>query len=85
MTHRQRFFAVMDNRGCDWTPFFPDITDWYKAHRTARGELQQFGTGQIIYDDDPFHGRQADMPARFREMTLLDFYRTFDWGCPIHA
>lgn len=85
MTHRQRFFALMDDQACDRTPFFPDITDWYKARRTARGEPQQFGTGQIIYDDDPFHRRQVDMPERFRDMTLLDFYRAFDWGCPIHA
>jgi len=85
VTHRQRFFAVLENRPADRVPFFPDITDWYKARRTPPGEPQRYATGQLIFDDDPFHQSQVDMPARFRDFTLLDFYRHFDWGCPIHA
>jgi len=85
MTHRGRFFAVVEGRPLDRVPFFPDITDWYKARRTPVGEPQRFATGQLIPDDAPFHGNQVDMPERFRDFTLLDFYRHFDWGCPIHA
>jgi uroporphyrinogen-III decarboxylase len=85
MAPRDRFFAVMENRPADRLPFFPDITDWYIARRTPRGERQPFATGQMIFDDDPIHRRQVAMPERFRDFTLLDFYREFDWGCPIHA
>ena len=85
MTHRQRFFAVLENRGPDRVPFFPDITDWYKARRTGKGEPQPFATGQLIPDDHPIHRNPGDMPERFREYTLLDFHRRHDWGCPIHA
>jgi len=85
MTHRERFFAVVENGRADRVPFFPDITDWYKARRTPPGEPQRFATGQLIPDDDDFHRTRGDMPPRFRDFTLLDFYRHFDWGCPIHA
>jgi hypothetical protein len=85
VTHRERLFAVVENRHFDRVPFFPDITDWYKARRTPPGEPQRFATGQMIFDEDPFHQRQVDMPDKFRDFTLLDFYRHFDWGCPIHA
>lgn len=85
MTHRDRFFAVLENRPVDRLPFFPDITDWYKARRTPPGEPQHYATGQMIFDDDPFNRRQVDMPAEFQDFTFLDFYRHHDWGCPIHA
>lgn len=85
MTHRERFFAVLEGTPVDRVPFFPDITDWYKAQRTTKGERQRFSPGQFIPDDDPFHGHLGDMPERFGEFTLLEFYRRFDWGCPIHA
>ncbi len=85
MTHRERFFSVLESRPADRVPFFPDITDWYIARRTPAGERQPFATGQMIFDEDPFHGRQVGMPERFRDFTLLDFYREFGWGCPIHA
>jgi hypothetical protein len=48
MTHRERFFAVLENGRADRVPFFPDITDWYKARRTPPGEPQRFATGQLI-------------------------------------
>ena len=85
MTQRERFFAVLEGRAADRVPFFPDITDWYKARRTPTGEPQRYATGQFIVDDDPFHRQQVDMPVAYRDFTLLDFYRHFDWGCPIHA
>ena len=80
MTHRERFFAVMENKPVDRVPFFPDITDWYNARRTPMGERQRYHTGEFIFDDDPFHTNPGDMPERFRDFTLLDFYRHFDWG-----
>jgi hypothetical protein len=55
MTQRERFFAVLENRPSDRVPFFPDITDWYKARRTPPGQPQRYATGQFIFDDDPFH------------------------------
>lgn len=85
MTHRERLFAVLEGKPVDRVPFFPDITDWYKARRTSKGERQRFAPGQFIPDDDPFHDNQVDMPERFQDFTLLEFYRQFDWGCPIHA
>ena len=85
MTHRERFFAVMENKPVDRVPFFPDITDWYNARRTEMGERQRYGTGEFIFDDDPFHTNRGDMSERFRDFTLFDFYRHFDWGCPVHG
>jgi uroporphyrinogen decarboxylase-like protein len=83
-TLRQRFFQLLRGNHSGRILFFPDITDWYKARRTTPGEVQQFEPGQIIYDDDPFHQNKNDMPEQFRDWTLLDFYRNFGWGCPIH-
>ena len=74
MTYRERFFAVMENRPVDRVPFLPNITDWYNARRTPRGERQRYSTGQFIFDDDPFHKNPGDMPERFRDFTLFDFY-----------
>lgn len=36
-------------------------------------------------DDHPFNRQNASMPERYRDFTLCDFYRTFDWGLPIHG
>jgi hypothetical protein len=83
-TLRERFFQLLDGKHTGRFLFFPDITDWYKARRTPVGEAQRYETGQIIYDDDPFHRLNRDMPQRFWDWTLLDFYRNFGWGCPIH-
>lgn len=81
---REQFFRWLAGRHEGRILFFPDITDWYKARRTPPGEPQKYEPGQIIYDDDPFHRQNHDMPARFRDWTLLDFHRNFGWGCPIH-
>ncbi len=84
MSLRQRFFDLLEGSHSGRILFFPDITDWYKARRTPVGEPQPYETGQIIYDEDPFHQQNRDMPDRFHDWTLLDFYRNFGWGCPIH-
>ncbi|MEW6235739.1 MAG: uroporphyrinogen decarboxylase family protein [Candidatus Omnitrophota bacterium] len=81
---RERFFAFLHGNYQGRILFFPDITDWYKARRTPLGEPQRYEPGQIIYDDDPFHRQNRDMPPKFRDWTLLDFYRRCGWGCPIH-
>ena len=68
----------------DRLPFFPDITDWYKARRTLPGEAQKFITGALIPDGISFHQVQKDMPDKWSDWSFLDFYRNFDWGLPIH-
>ncbi|MBN2329319.1 MAG: hypothetical protein JXR73_19415 [Candidatus Omnitrophica bacterium] len=83
-TLRERFFQWLNGKHQGRILFFPDITDWYKARRTPIGEPQRYEPGQIIYDEDPFHQGSRDMPALFHDWTLLDFYRRFNWGCPIH-
>ncbi len=82
---RERFFQLLEGNHQGRILFFPDITDWYKARRTPPGEPQRFETGQIIYDDDPFHRQNRDMPRQYQDWTLLDFYRNLGWGCPIHC
>ncbi len=81
---RERFISFLEGNHSGRILFFPDITDWYKARRTPPGEDQRYETGQIIYDDDSFHDMNIDMPPEFSDWTLLDFYRNFGWGCPIH-
>lgn len=83
-THRARFFALLKGEPIDRVPFFPDITDWYKARRTLSGEAQKFMTGALIPDGIPFHQVQKDMPPQWASWTFLDFYRNFNWGLPIH-
>ena len=85
MTHRERFFAVMDGRKTDRAVFFPDVTDWYGAVRTPPGVARRYGGGSFIPDHDPLHKYRGAMPAEFEGMTFLDFYRRFDWGLPIHG
>lgn len=87
MTHRERFFALLEGRPVDRLPFFPDISDWYKARRTPPGEPQQYGTGALIPDGIDFHCAEHaayDMPAEWASWSYLDFYRNHDWGLPVH-
>jgi hypothetical protein len=42
MTHRERVFALLEGRPVDRLPFYPDISDWYKARRTPPGEPQRY-------------------------------------------
>jgi uroporphyrinogen-III decarboxylase len=84
MTHRERFFALLEGRPVDRLPFFPDISDWYKARRTPAGEPQRFPTGALIPDGIDFHKVQHDMPPEWASWSYLDFYRNYDWGLPVH-
>ena len=84
MTHRERFFALLEGRPLDRAPFFPDVTNWYAARRTLAGQPRRFGSGTFIPDDDPIHQFPGDMPEAFRDWTFLDFHRRFDWGLPVH-
>ena len=84
MTHRERFFALLDGQPVDRLPFFPDISDWYKARRTPPGEPQKYLTGALIPDGIDFHEVQHDMPPEWASWSYLDFYRNFDWGLPVH-
>ena len=84
MTHRERFFALLEGRPVDQLPFFPDISDWYKARRTPKGEPQRFLTGSLIPDGIDFHKTHTDMPPEWASWSYLDFYRNYDWGLPVH-
>ena len=84
MTHRERFLAVLEGRPVDRLPFFPDISDWYKARRTPPGEPQRYPTGALIPDGIGFHEVQHDMPPEWASWSYLDFYRNYDWGLPVH-
>jgi len=85
MTHREHFMAVM--RGADKSslvPFFPDITDWYSAQRCEPGMSRVGGYGTFLSDAHPVHKVRGSMPDAYADWTLLDFYRRFNWGLPIH-
>lgn len=84
MTHREHFFAVLEGKKPSRMPFFPDITDWYVSKRTPSGVPRKFGAAQFIPDDDPFHKIPGALPEKYRDFTLFDFYREFDWGFPVH-
>ena len=84
MTHREHFFSVLESKKPDKMPFFPDITDWYVSKRTPQGEPRKFGAAQFIPDSDPFHKQPSTLPEKYKDFTLFDFYREFDWGFPVH-
>ena len=84
MTHRERFFALLEGRPVDRLPFFPDISDWYKARRTPPGQPQKYMTGALIPDGTDFHKVEHDMPPEWASWTYLDFYRNYGWGLPVH-
>ncbi|MBN1419420.1 MAG: hypothetical protein JXP34_11630 [Planctomycetes bacterium] len=84
MGRRQEFFAVLEGHPPERMPFFPDITDWYVANRTPPGEPRRFEPGALIPDGDPIHERPGSIPAAYRGLTFLDFYRRFDWGIHVH-
>ncbi|HOX06103.1 MAG TPA: uroporphyrinogen decarboxylase family protein [Planctomycetota bacterium] len=83
-SHRDRFMAVMRGERVESVPFFPDITDWYGARRGEPGKPRPGGAGAFMSDADPVHKSPGSMPEAYRDFTLLDFYRRFDWGLPIH-
>jgi uroporphyrinogen-III decarboxylase len=84
MTHRRRFFAVLEGRPTDRPALFPDISDWYAGMRTPPGQPRTFGCGDFLADDDPLNKSAGAMPKEFSSWTYLDFYRKLDWGLPVH-
>lgn len=85
MTHRERFFNLIENSGTGDLPFFPDLTDWYMARRIQPGEAFPYAPGQFIPDDSPLHKRNHDMPEELAGLTFLDIFKKYGWGCPIHC
>ena len=84
MTNREQFFDLLGNRGVKRLPFFPDVSDWYKARRLPPDERNFYPTGGLISDSDGINTRQHDMPSEWASWTYLDFYRNYDWGLPVH-
>ncbi len=84
MTHSEHFFSVLEDKKPVNMPFFPDITDWYISHRTLSGKPRKYGPAEFIPDDDPFHRHPDTLPKKYRDFTLFDFYREFNWGFPVH-
>lgn len=58
MTHREQFFAFLDGEKTDRVLFFPDITNYYVAHRVDDGEERPFYPGQFIPNDAAVHQRR---------------------------
>jgi len=84
INHRTHFFSVMEGGKPRNMPFFPDITDWYVANRTPHGQDRPYGPGDFIPDDVPFHKQRGTIPEKYKDWTLFDFYRNFDWGFHVH-
>jgi len=82
--HRDSFFSVLSGKKTARMPFIPDITDWYAARRTPPGTPAVSGPGDFVPDDSPIHLYAGDMPKKYIDWTLMDFYRNFDWGCHFH-
>ena len=84
MNNRELFLELLNGGKINKLLFFPDITVWYQAQRVASGAEQRFAPGALIPDNDPMHSLAGTMPAKFKGFTFLDFYRKFNWGCPLH-
>jgi hypothetical protein len=84
MTSREDFFALFDKQKSDKVLFFPDITNYYVAHRVKEGEERPYSPGQFIPDDAPIHRLRGTMPEEFKDWTCMDFYKHFNWGFPTH-
>lgn len=85
MTHRQCFFEIANCRYPDRAYFSPDITDWYLGNHRGEGEALKYGPGVMIPDDDPIrHEHQDHLPDEFKDLSLMDFYRKYDWGMHCH-
>jgi hypothetical protein len=84
MTQRELFFNLINGKPAAAVPFFPDISDWYKVRRLPRDRAHEIPTGSFIPDDASFHKDSFGMPPEFADWTYLDFYRTLNWGLPVH-
>ena len=84
MTQRELFSNLIHGKPVAVVPFFPDISDWYKVRRLPRNRAHEIPTGSFIPDDASFHQDSFGMPPEFAAWTYLDFYRTLNWGLPVH-
>ena len=85
MTHRECFFEIINGRYPDRAYFCPDITDWYLGNHRAENEPLKYGPGVMIPDDDPIrHENQSHLPKELQDLSLMDFYRKYDWGMHCH-
>ena len=84
MTHRQRYFSVVEGHKPDNMPFIPDITDWYNGNHTPKGKERKHAPGAYIPDDDDIRYFDGTIQEKYRRWSLLDFYRNFDWGFHAH-
>jgi hypothetical protein len=84
MSQRELFLKFVRGQRTDTIPFFPDISEWYKAKRLPISVAHEVPTGSFIPDGAPFHANSFGMPREFETWTYLDFYRNFEWGLPVH-
>ena len=84
MTQRERFFRLFENTAEQYVPFFPDITDWYMAARISPGEPYPYEPGQFIPASSAIHKRKGSIPSELAGLNLLEIYRKYDWGFPVH-
>lgn len=84
MNQKTRFLRRLEGKEVDHTPFFPDISMWYKYQRTEGTSDFPFLPGQLIPDKSDIHKLNGIMPEEFKEMTYLELYRYFDFGLPVH-
>lgn len=84
MSQKELFFRLIRGQEPSIIPFFPDISEWYKAKRLPVSHAHEVPTGSFIPDEAPFHTGNLGMPREFAQWTYLDFYRRFHWGLPVH-
>ena len=79
MTHRERFFQILEGKRPKNIPFIPDITDWYNGNHTPKGCAMKHGAGCYIPDNDDIRNFDGTIPEKYKKWSLMDFYRNFDW------
>lgn len=65
-------------------PFVPDITDWFVGNHAPKGEPRKYRPGALVSDSEPIREYQGTIPDKYKDYTLLDFYREYDWGFHAH-
>jgi uroporphyrinogen-III decarboxylase len=83
MDHRRIFFNVLERKTTQ-VPFIPDLTTWYLSRRIEPGQEQPFYPGEFIPDDAEIHNLPGSMPEKYKDFTLMDLYRHFDFGFHAH-